>query len=204
MNTATIETFHLAITLLPGFCWSLIWMKYSKNKPQTDKFYFIIYAVIASVLSYLILFLIIGFRDFSDNNIFKLIDGGQNSLGIIFISTLISIVGAFICVFFSHKTPVLKLMQKFKLSLSDGEIDVLVSVMHTHMRLGERALIRLYDFSNNRIYQGLITQISEPREQMEFIIANCDIYENNTGKFLLNMSRLYLNINSKNLLIEIL
>lgn len=37
---------------------------------------------------------------------------------------------------------------------------------------------------------------------MEFIICNCDIYDNNTGKFLLTMKELYLNLNIDNLLIE--
>jgi hypothetical protein len=46
-----------------------------------------------------------------------------------------------------------------------------------------------------RASQNLLTQ-------MEFIICNCDIYDNNTGKFLLSMKELYLNIDSNNLLIE--
>lgn len=70
------------------------------------------------------------------------------------------------------------------------------------MKLKEYALIRLYDFNNNRIYQGKITMISEPKKQMEFIICNFDIYDNNTGKFLLTMKELYLNLNIDNLLIE--
>ena len=70
------------------------------------------------------------------------------------------------------------------------------------MKLGKLSLIRLYDLENNRIYQGLITKISDPQQQMEFLISNCDIYDNNTGKFLLTMKESYLNINKNNLLIE--
>ena len=70
------------------------------------------------------------------------------------------------------------------------------------MRFRKYSLIRLYDFNNNRIYQGLIVKVSEPKQQMEFIICDCDIYDNNTGKFLLTMKELYINLNSNNLLIE--
>ena len=48
-----------------------------------------------------------------------------------------------------------------------------------------------FDFNNDKIYQGIINRISEPnqyletKQQMEFLMLNCDIYDNNTGKFLL-------------------
>jgi hypothetical protein len=93
-------------------------------------------------------------------------------------------------------------MQKLNISLSDGEADVLTSSIHKHMMLGEKAWIRLYDFKNDKIYQGKISQISEPRQEMEFILNNCEIYGNINGEFLLFMKKIYLNLNPKNILIE--
>ena len=203
MNNISFEALRGALILLPGFTWSLIWMKYSKNKPQTDKFYFVVYAIVASAFSYLIYYVFF-FKNFDGNNLIKIFDDGinKNDLIVIFKATGISSLGALVSVILSHMTPIVKLMRFFNLTLIDGESDVLVSTAHAHMRFRKYSLIRLYDFNNNRIYQGLIVKVSEPKQQMEFIICDCDIYDNNTGKFLLTMKELYINLNSNNLLIE--
>ena len=203
MHNISFEALRGALILLPGFTWSLIWMKYSKNKPQTDKFYFAVYAIVASAFNYLLYYLFI--EDFDGNNFIKILDNGinKNDLYMIIFTTLISFFVASLSVYFSHKTPIWRLMTYLKIAPKrDSEKDVLVSRVRDHMKLKEYALIRLYDFNNNRIYQGKITMISEPKKQMEFIICNCDIYDNNTGKFLLTMKELYLNLNIDNLLIE--
>lgn len=204
MNNITFETFKMALILLPGFTWSLIWMKYSKNKPQTDKFYFVVYAIVASTFNYLVYFLLEPkFNDF-DGDFINLLDNNikKKDLFVISITSIISIITAIIFSFGSHWSPILKLRKWLNISLNDGEYDVLVATTHKHMKLGKLSLIRLYDLGNNRIYQGLITKISDPQQQMEFLISDCDIYDNNTGKFLLSMKELYLNINSNNILIE--
>ena len=202
MHNISFEALRGALILLPGFTWSLIWMKYSKNKPQTDKFYFVVYAIVASAFNYLLYYLFI--EDFDGNNFIKILDNGinKNDLYMIIFTTLISFFVASLSVYFSHKTPIWQLMTYLKIAPKrDSEKDVLVSRVRDHMKLKEYALIRLYDFNNNRIYQGKITMISEPKKQMEFIICNSDIYDNNTGKFLLTMKELYLNLNIDNLLI---
>ena len=206
MSNITFETFKMTLILLPGFAWSLIWMKYSKNKPQTDKFYFVVYAIVASAFNYLATFYTLSFfiKDFY-KYIIDILDSNinENDISIIFITAVISIILAFISVYLSHKTPIWKLMKYLKISPKrEGENNVLTSTIIKHMELKEYALIRIYNFYDNRIYQGLITKISEPKQQMEFLILNCDIYDNNTGKFLLSMKELYLNIDINNLLIE--
>mgnify|MGYP003335903713 FL=1 len=201
----TFETFKMALVLLPGFTWSLIWMKYSKNKPQTDKFYFAVYTIVASAFNYLANYAIMShlIEDF-DKYFIEILDSdlNENDIIIIFITTVISVYFALISVYLSHKTPILKLMKYLKISLNDGENDVLTSSIHKHMMLGEKGLIRLYDFKNDKIYQGKIVQISEPRQEMEFILNNCEIYDNINGKYLLSMKKIYLNLDPKNILIE--
>jgi hypothetical protein len=206
MNNITFETFKMALILLPGFTWSLIWMKYSKNKPQTDKFYFVVYAIVTSAFNYLATYFTISiFIEDFDKYIIEILDSdiNENDITIISITTVISLISASLSVYLSHKTPILNLMRYLEISPKrESENNVLTSTIIEHMKLKEYALIRIYNFDNNRIYQGLITKISEPKQQMEFLILNCDIYDNNTGKFLLSMKGLYLNIDSNNLLIE--
>jgi hypothetical protein len=206
MQNFTLETLWSVMILLPGIVWSLIWMKYSKNKPQTDKFYFIVYSIFASAPSYFACFwFYYFFSDLDENNFIEILNNVSADwvrLKFIFFSTIVSIVFGFCWVYLSHNDPIIKLMQKLNISLSDGEADVLTSSIHKHMMLGEKGLIRLYDFDNNKIYQGKISQISEPKQEMEFILNNCEIYDNINGEFLLFMKKIYLNLNPKNILIE--
>jgi len=205
MSNITFETFKMTLILLPGFAWSLIWMKYSKNKPQTDKFYFVVYAIVASAFNYLATFYTLSFfiEDFY-KYIIKILDNdiNENDINIIFVATVISFISASLSVYLSHKTPIWKLMKYLKISLNDGENDVLTSSIHKHMMLGEKALIRIYDFKNDKIYQGKIAQISEPSQEMEFVLNGCEIYDNINGKYLLSIKKIYLKLDPKNILIE--
>ena len=111
-------------------------MKYSKNKPQTDKFYFVVYAIIASVSNYLLYFLLESkfnhfyhfiFDDF--NGFIELLDNSikKKDLFVISITSLISIITAFVFSFGSHLSPILNLRKWLNISLNDGENDVLVA-----------------------------------------------------------------------------
>ena len=133
MHNISFEALRGALILLPGFTWSLIWMKYSKNKPQTDKFYFVVYAIVASAFSYLIYYVFF-FKNFDGNNLIKIFDDGinKNDLIVVFKATGISSLGALVSVILSHMTPIVKLMRFFNLTLNDGESDVLVSTAHAY------------------------------------------------------------------------
>ncbi len=207
-SNLALSSLILTLYLLPGITWSLIWMKYSKTRPQTDKFYFSVYAIFASAFCYLgcwAILAIFGFKEDLVIKIFqeKIIDSPK--LKIIFFSTAIGLIFGIFSVIGSHKKWVIRLMQKLRITLRDGEKDLWCSSLYDHMEENlSDAFIRIYDQKRDLIYSGLAYRISEEKLEKELLLLNVTIHQNPTGELIAKKTKIYLVFDHREFFIEFL
>lgn len=193
MLNIALETFLLTLLLAPGMISSLIWMKYSKTKPQTDKFYFSVYSIIFSVGFYGLYYAICGL--FCNNPIWVIDFLKDSTIDIseflvICYSTLIGFVIISICIYGSHEMWIRKLMIKLKITNQDGEENIWESALHRSM--SAKAYIKIYDFKKDFIYFGFVEQISEKTQNKEIVLSEVEIINNATGETINKMKKIYL------------
>jgi hypothetical protein len=202
-SNLALSSLILTLYLLPGITWSLIWMKYSKTRPQTDKFYFSVYAIFASAFCYLgcwAILAIFGFKEDLVIKIFqeKIIDSPK--LKIIFFSTAIGLIFGIFSVIGSHKKWVIRLMNFCRITSRDGEDDIWESSLRNSM--GRKSFIKIYDFKRDFVYFGFVDQISESKTDKELVLLEVEIFSNSTGKVVNRMKKLYLVFDHKDFLIQ--
>lgn len=199
-SNLALSSLILTLYLLPGITWSLIWMKYSKTRPQTDKFYFSVYAIFASAFCYLGCWAAFGFKEDLVIKIFqeKIIDSPK--LKIIFFSTAIGLIFGIFSVIGSHKKWVIRLMNFCRITSRDGEDDIWESSLRNSM--GRKSFIKIYDFKRDFVYFGFVDQISESKTDKELVLLEVEIFSNSTGKVVNRMKKLYLVFDHKDFLIQ--
>lgn len=197
------NTFLITLFLLPGITWSLIWMKYSKTRPQTDKFYFSVYALVASVFCYGLVSFCFGIEKILA--IFQQQSVSEDGVKIVFSAVVAAIFIGVISVWGSHKKWIVRVMQWCKITLRDGEDDLWCSSLYCHIKeKGSDAFIRIYDQKRDLIYSGVVHKISEEKFEKEIVLLNVKIYENPTGKLITELAKIYLVFDHREFFIEFL
>lgn len=148
---------------MPGIIWSLIWMKYSKHRPQTDKFYFSVYAITSSVICYAAILPLVGFEQVIE--IFQKESGiDRDKVLIIFKASAAAVPIGFLLAILSHVKPVIRLMKYCGISSQDGELDLWVSSLCDHLsEKKSTAFVMIYENKNGMIYRGCISRISDEK-----------------------------------------
>ncbi len=197
-----LKTLVITFILLPGITWSLIWMKYSKTKPQTDKFYFLIYSLISSVFCYFLIYelsLCCPFFNFDQNDLLTIFNEDSTfllsttKLKIIFYATIISIGLGAMSILTSHKNFTESIFRVLKINYKYGDENLWEKSLHTYMLEKPRnAFIKVYDYKRDFIYDGHLRHMSDNKNNKEIFLENVIIYSNSTGQTINKMDKIYI------------